>query len=117
MKDETIRLIYKLKRNIIEDPAKIVKEHICATTGLSFGNVGDREIYAFVLDVFLDFFNSADDKMMQLQSYFYSKERSEIDDIHAMLITLKVSQVRNENMEFVNGFREVEGVDWPLNKQ
>lgn len=31
-----------------------------------------------------------------------------IDDIHAMIFTLQLSQVKNGKMEFVNGFRDVE---------
>lgn len=117
MRDGTIKLIYKLKQNIYEDPVKIVKEHICAFAGILPEHIGNQDVYTFVQDAFFDFFNTADDKALQFQSYFYAKSQSGVDDVHAMLIVLRVSQVRNENMEFINGFREIEGVDWPSNNQ
>lgn len=126
MKDETIRFIYELKRNIMKDPVEVAVDYICKTTGIPTKFIEEREVYTFVRDAFFDFINSSDDGMEQLKLFFRCMEDIKLrkvdksiifsaDNVRAMSVTLQVSQVRDGNMEFTNGFREVEGVDWPLN--
>jgi len=113
MEDRTIKFIRAIKGGIEFRPT--IEETAVAFmsdySGVPESRYTNDLLFKIVKDFFLDFLKTADNPSFEMWRFFDVKYKAfeTRDDTYAMLVTMQLAQVRNDD-GYVNGFRDLETV-------
>lgn len=107
MRNLTLKLIYAIKEvkydggTLQERIASFMSEY--TGTERSYYTIGTIKV--LIQDVFMDYLKTADDPIFEISQFFDAKRFTD-DDANAMLSVLLLSDVRDDDGKYVNGFRD-----------
>lgn len=108
--DLSLGFIYAIKENALNmDLKNAAIQFLSKYSGTDPKWYDEHEFNRITKMVFLDYLDTADHPAYDIRNFFEQKRMWGYDDFEAMLSTLLVSKVRDEN-GYVNGFREEERV-------
>ena len=116
MKQETIDLIYAIKKNKYEDNSlkNAAISYFSHIYDVSRDCYNDEDLFDILKVAFIDYISTADDVRSEMYNYFEAQRlklimNKNIDiinlEIYCMLSVFQLAQVRNKDGKYVNGFR------------
>ena len=115
MKQETIDLIYAIKKNKYEDNSlkNAAISYFSHIYDVSRDCYNDEDLFDILKVAFIDYISTADDVRSEMYNYFEAQRlklimNKNIDiinlEIYCMLSVFQLAQVRNKEGKYVNGF-------------
>ena len=110
MEEHVCDFIYSIKLNWYKKVT--LKERAVAFlsdySGIPIQEYDEESLYRCIMGYFLDFIESTNNPIFYMRQYFeckFPRRASPYDDIEAMLTVMQMSQVKNSEGEFINGFK------------